>query len=821
MGLGPAGPCPPSRRAAFGRAGVTFATIAAAAVSGLLSALPASAATLPDGRVYEQVTPVDKGGALIASSSGYPVAASPDGGALLWDTLFTALPSSSATPTAANLESSYVFQRDSAGVWSYQAALAPDNLVLYRGGQTDSVLGVSSDLSTSIASTFFGLTDGHDGIAGTPVQTSFGATRIQNLASYNIGAGTGTVLTPPVPTSPNLQTTTYSPTFVGTSSTADHVVFAANASFPVSNGSVPNPGANPGPFLFDYTGGSLRQLGLETDDSTPFPGGASAPQVPGVVSGDGSRVFFEAAESGSPQLFMRENDGTANPQTVPVSISSHADPNCSLANNGGGAPTASATFEGATTTGTLAFFLSNCALTSSSHTGAADDTPDLYEYDTANQTVTDLSVDTSGGDAATGANVLGVVGYSADGSYVYFVADGLLDGSGAPSGEDGAPNLYLAHAGAVTYLATLSPADTTDWTPHSSITAGASQYSSAQVSPDGRYLLLASSAPLTSYDSNGDAELYEFTTGSVTPTCVSCDPATIAHPAGAPPTGPATMTLNSLADTGSVLFTSPDPLVPADVNTVNDVYEWEATAPPPGAGSPGSGYAADSDGGGTIALISGGAATISPASSLPSTSSTLIAASPSGADAFFVTYDQLAGQDQDDLPDIYDAAVDGTPAPGAPVSGPPPCVLALDGSCATGSMAPNLTPPPNDLTGTNVTTTIGETSTASPVAAVTATVGAITARQRSAFARTGKVALAVRASGATTISATAKARIGRRTVTVARATRALTRAGSATLSLTLSAAARRVLARHSTLRLAVTVSVSHGTSHTLTIALRR
>ena len=85
-------------------AGFTLAAIAATAISGLLSALPASAATLPDGRVYEQVTPVDKGGALIASSAGYPVAVSPDGDALLWDTLFTALPSSSATPTAPNLE---------------------------------------------------------------------------------------------------------------------------------------------------------------------------------------------------------------------------------------------------------------------------------------------------------------------------------------------------------------------------------------------------------------------------------------------------------------------------------------------------------------------------------------------------------------------------------------------------------------------------------------------------------------------------------------------------------------------------------------------
>ena len=297
----------------------------------------------------------------------------------------------------------------------YQSALAPDNLVLYRGGQTDSVLGMSSDLGTSIASTFFGLTDGHDGIVGTPVQTSFGATRIQNLASYDLDPGTGTVLTPPVPTVPNLQTTTYSPTFVGNSATADHIVFEANASFPVSNGSVPNPSADPGPFLFDYTGGSLLQVGLETDNSTPFPNGATAPEVPGVVSSDGSYIFFQAAASGSPQLFVRENDDGATRRPCRCRSPAMLTPTARLSGNGGGAPTAPATFEGATPSGSYAFFLSSCELTSSSHTGSADNSPDLYEYDTANQTVTDLSVDTSGADAATGADVLGVVGYSADG----------------------------------------------------------------------------------------------------------------------------------------------------------------------------------------------------------------------------------------------------------------------------------------------------------------------------------------------------------------------------------------------------------------------
>ncbi len=813
--MGAAGAGPSFRRGPHSRS--RFALIAVAATGALLSAAPASAAALPDGRVYEQVTPVDKDGALVQSAATTnPVAVSPDGDALLWETSFTALPSLGSTPTAPILSASYVFQRG-AGGWSSQSALAPDNLVVYRGGAPDSVLGMSTDLGTSIGHTFFGLTDGHDALTGTPVQTGqYGP--IQNIASYNLASGTGTALTPPVPTAPNDQTTTYAPTFVGNSANAGHVVFAANASFPVGNQPVPDTSADPGPFLYDAVNGSLLNVGVETDNSTPFPSGASAPQLPGVVSSDGSYIFFQAAASGAPQLFVREHDSSAAAQTLPVSTSSHPDSNCTLSANGGGAPTAPATFQGATAGGTFAFFLSKCELTSSSHTGTGDNTPDLYEYDSATQAVTDLSVDSSTVDASTGADALGVVGYSADGSYVYFVARGLLDGSGAPSGDDGAPNLYLEHAGAVTYLATLSAFDSAVWTPRSSIYQDGSQYSAAQVSPDGQYLVIASAAQLSSYDSAGNPELYEFTTGSATPTCVSCDPT------GAAPTGGAALTLNSLTgtgpNTGRVLFTTPDALVPADTNTVNDVYEWQPNPPPAGAASPDP-DAADPYGGGTIALISAGSATISAGTTLPSTGSTLIAASPSGNDAFFVTDDQLAGQDQDDMPDIYDAAVDGTPSPGAPPGIVASCVLALNGSCAAGQPAPDLTPPPNDLAGTNVTTTVSQTSTSTTVAAVTASLGAITARQRAAFAKAGRVSLVVRASGATTIIATATARIGRRTVTVARARDALSRAGSVTLSLSLSAAARKVLAGHSTLRLAITVSISHGQSHLLTIALKK
>ena len=68
----------------------------------------------------------------------------------------------------------------------------------------------------------------------------------------------------------------------------------------------------------------------------------------------------------------------------------------------------------------------------------------------------DLTVDDV--DSA-GAGVLGLVTASEDGTYVYFVAEGELTSEKNAEGEEavtGQPNLYLTHAGVVTFIATLA-----------------------------------------------------------------------------------------------------------------------------------------------------------------------------------------------------------------------------------------------------------------------------------------------------------------------------------------------------------------------------
>ena len=83
---------------------------------------------------------------------------------------------------------------------------------------------------------------------------------------------------------------------------------------------------------------------------------------------------------------------------------------------------------------------------------------ELYEVNFETGTQTDLTANHGGSEANAGVQDA-ILGSSEDGSYVYFVATGVL-ASGARSGAD---NLYVLHDGAggwsTTYIATLSGED--------------------------------------------------------------------------------------------------------------------------------------------------------------------------------------------------------------------------------------------------------------------------------------------------------------------------------------------------------------------------
>ena len=185
--------------------------------------------------------------------------------------------------------------------------------------------------------------------------------------------------------------------------------------------------------------------------------------------------------------------------------------------------------------------------------------PDLYLCDvaaiapgeeTCSRYLTDLSVDAFAGEAADVQGAM--IGASEDGSYVYFVADGILETSpgsskqvaGAVHGDCGLGvsdlgvgavcNVYVRHGGVTRLVAVLSAGDLPDWNGlESEIRLGAV---SARVSPDGRWLAFMSRRSLTRYNNldavsgRPDEEVFEYHAPqnlekeSGTLTCVSCDP---------------------------------------------------------------------------------------------------------------------------------------------------------------------------------------------------------------------------------------------------------------------------------------------------------
>ena len=273
--------------------------------------------------------------------------------------------------------------------------------------------------------------------------------------------------------------------------------------------------------------------------------------------------------------------------------------------------------------------------------------------------------------AGGGAEVQGVLGTSKDGDYVYFAADGDL----APGAQSGQPNLYVLHNASSgwespRFVATLQPSDGTglemlrqngglsgDWV------AGLGNRT-AEVTPDGHGLVFMSRASLPAvgfpdgYDNERLGEVYMYqAAGGGRLYCVSCSSsgeppqtnAVITGGGGEGDEGVAAFLPVNFAGTyqprwisedgGRVFFDSTEPLVPADTNGQLDVYEWEPQ---------GEGNCTQSDG--CVYLLSGGH---------EKSASYFIDASSNGDNAFIATAERLVPQDQNENYDLYDARVGG------------------------------------------------------------------------------------------------------------------------------------------------------------------
>lgn len=408
-----------------------------------------------------------------------------------------------------------------------------------------------------------------------------------------------------------------------------------------------------------------------------------------AISDHANRVFWAAQIEGGTGLYLRDvarAGGTG--ETIRLDMRQPGAPS--------GTP--EALFQFASRDGSRVFFRDKEPLTASSGAGGRTSAGagDLYECQIVEEEgkeackLTDLTPINNAGEQAEVMNIL--PGAAEDGSYVYFVANGVL-AEGASRGDceefgpkTGTCNLYVYHDGNTKFIATLGVADAGDWGGLDEVFHNLGRLT-AEASPDGRYLAFMSAQKLTGYDNRDEAtnepaeEVYLYDALSEGVVCASCEPT------GARPTG---MTVEEFAGTvganpnlaavpsdteesetvlaanlprgdslgqygeslyqaryvmndGRLVFNSVSPLVPQDINGAVDVYEYE----PAGIGSCErvSLTYADSAAG-CVDLVSAGTA---------AEESGFLEASEDDDDIFFITGGQLSRSDRDTALDVYDA----------------------------------------------------------------------------------------------------------------------------------------------------------------------
>jgi DNA-binding beta-propeller fold protein YncE len=623
----------------------------------------------PDGRAYEQVTPIDKNGNN-AGGLEYLLKAAADGSA---ETYF--ITAGGSTEGGGQLFPSYAALRGSGG-WVSHSFLPSSTF-----GHRARVIGWSEDLRRDYVLVW------ESGEEATLYEEELASGAMRAISGgihrpgggFFIGEGTN---------------------FAGESADGDQMLFESDVA--LTAGAVE--GAR-NLYLWDRGEGSLTLVDRLPDETTPN-GGAFAgswawpngnPKEGGslggiytqnlhVLSEDGSTAFFTSFSVN--QLFARTGLGTPGAETIRVSASQKTNGTGS----GGKDPRGpkKATFMEATPDGRHVFFTSQEELTNDATTGSEDQGNDLYRYDTESGQLVDLAPDP--GDAH-GAEVRVMLGSSADGSDVYFVANGVLaEGASAgnctaspPTGNwqgQGTCNVYLWHEGQVSLVSRINEhSDALDWMPGNATGSTIQGMKTGRVSANGT-LLFASRLSLTGYDSKGNRELYRYEPGASLQ-CVSCNPTGAAPPAeggGASvqsipaafvkPLTPNAFWIRNLSTDGKrVFFDSTEQLVATDLNGVTDVYEWEAK----GSGS----CQSDTQDGGCLYLVSSGEG---------KDPSYFSDASKSGDDAFFFTGESLVRQDTDQLYDVYDARVDGgiaaqnqvpsSPCEGEACKGPAPTAPA-------------------------------------------------------------------------------------------------------------------------------------------------
>jgi len=681
-----------------------FATIGGAP---LFSAAPG----LPDGRIYEQVSPAGKNGNEAGATTsvfeaniggidhyGY---ASPDGDAVL----FEGTGPMGESPWG---DSIWFVATKNVGGWSTRALMPrePQNKSLLQSTEPFRYLVTSQDLSHSLLemgefgpqqTTAAGcgeqqmfLTGSDPFTAGTWVErpSSELADPIESCGNFG-GAGA------PVGGTPDFSTVYF--TVPGTLLPADAV--RAEHAYEAWG-------------LYEYTEGALRAAGVLPDGQVSEFGAVPAASDHGrnpagnEVSENGSRLFFVSPDPAScepaghnncttdpPELYVHEigheraqlvSRDTLLPELSGTPVAAPGGvlkmPNPSRQEGDVGAFLGSFVF--ASPDGSQAFFQSTEALTPAAAEVSPGTEPKTYDFDITTGSLTFLP------------GVQGeILATDSDGSHMAFLTP---EAGGQPA------QLSLWRAGAAGGTVT----------PVVQLPEPGASVPETRISADGSVLVFQTAERLSSsFNSGGAEQIYRYDVPANTLVCVSCDPA------GVSPRGSAEMSvlltdeernggnryfpqpLKSMdqrgisSDGDRIFFDSPDPLVPQDVNTNSpealwgegaketqgrDVYEWEN---------------------GVVYLISTGQS---------SRNSYLLDSSENGDDVFFATTQSLVPGDTDGGYDVYDARVpqpgealppaaspcEGSTCQGAASAGPPLTPSASASFSGAGNLVPEVTPPP-------------------------------------------------------------------------------------------------------------------------------
>lgn len=617
--------------------------------------------TLLDGRMWEQVTPVNKCGAAVEMPGDKLGAwqAAENGQALAW----LCSGSTEALPAGnRSLElSQNLSQRSKSDGWSSHDVAATTETA--TGLYLPEYRAFSADLSAALV---------------VPPNATVLATDVSERTPYlrNDASGQFTPLL-------NDEDVTSSEVF-GDVGAIQFAGANANLTDIVIYSEVPLLAGAEGAGLYEWVADSapadrLRLISVlpdGEDSSKPSLGGehdaGDHNDTQNAVSSDGSAIWSGENSSGHTHLYMWDAEtGT----TVQVDQA-----------RGVVEPTEleSLAFQAATPDGSRVFFTAAANLTSDATTSPVSS--DLYVYEAEGDTLRDLTSDPNAGEYA---NVQGLVlGTSESGNRVYFVATGVLSdhandyGASATAEKD---NLYVVEKTEdgwmpPTFISTLSPEDQSDWLGAKGEGLG---HMTARASGNGEYLAFMSDGDLVGYSpidavsGQSDEEVYLYNAHSNRLICPSCSSS------GRPPVGVLDTTSSIgafplvdrygvwkgrwlaanipgwvepaltetpyqpryLADSGRLFFNASSSLVPQDANGTWDVYEYE----PNDVGS----CTADSS---TFAVgLDGCTALISTGTS--AAESAFVDASADGDDVFFATTAEITLQDRDGALNIYDAHV--------------------------------------------------------------------------------------------------------------------------------------------------------------------